>query len=298
LPLYDIIQPFKMKSSFLCIILFSLYFLSVHGWGEEGHKIVAQIANDMLSSSASNLVVQYIGSQYTLVEIAPWPDKYRETSEGAWSEPCHFVDMPKGSIHFNLQADCPGCCVVVAINNYTNLLTQDVPNPTPCDFDDGVEPCPLEFLVHYVGDAHQPLHVGWADDRGGNDVKVNFFGTSTNLHAVWDTGMIEKWTTSYEDAATELEQFIANNPALVEQFESDTDSSDWADESFQYVRTVCYNYTLQNGVPYLYDDYYNDNLPIVKLRLVAAGVRLGTLLNSVMGSNYKIRSKKIRLNRY
>jgi len=272
--------------------LFAISIWSAQGWGEDGHRIVAQIANDMLTTSVGNVVVQYIGSTYTIAEIAPWPDSYRKTAEGAWSEPCHFVDMPKGSVSFNLAADCPGFCVVESITNYTNLLTQDVPNPTPCDFDYGTEPCPLEFLVHYVGDSHQPLHIGWADDRGGNDVTVDFYGTTSNLHAVWDTLIIDRWHSAWQDAVTDLETYMSQNPSVVDQFASDTDPSDWANESFQYVRSTCYNYTLENGVPYLYDDYYNANLPIIQLRLIAGGVRLGTLLNSILAENQVLSRKE------
>jgi len=151
----------------------------------------------------------------------------------------------------------------------------------------------LEFLVHFVGDSHQPLHIGYADDRGGNDVTVNFYGTSTNLHAVWDTGMIERWHDEWTDAVQELEQFMSNNPNVVQEFVSDMNPDDWANESFQYVRSTVYNYTEQNGVPYLYDNYYNANLPVVKLRLIAGGVRLGQLLNTLLVGNSKLKPVKV-----
>lgn len=255
-------------------------------WGEEGHKIVAAVAVNYLSSSTtSNANVFLDNAQYTLPEIAPWADEYRATPQGAWSEPCHFCDLPNDATSFNM-AYCPGCCVVKAIGNYTAILTSEETNPFPCDFTRGDEPCALEFLVHYVGDVHQPLHVSYSSDRGGNEVTVSFFGKTTNLHSVWDTSIIEKWNNQYDDATNELMTIIDNNPDTVQQYLNDMNVIDWADESFEFVRTTCYNYTTDSsGVPQLDEDYYNRNLPIVQWRLIAAGVRLASLLNNILGGN-------------
>ena len=81
----------------------------------------------------------------------------------------------------------------------TAILSGQASNPFQCDYTLGVEPCALEFLTHFVGDIHQPLHVSYADDRGGNSVEVHFFNEKTNLHECWDTKIIEKWTSSVDE---------------------------------------------------------------------------------------------------
>ena len=198
--------------------------------------------------------------------------------------------MPAGSTQFTLSV-CDGvCCVVNAIMNYTKILSGETNNPFQCNFDqsDGVEPCALEFLVHFVGDVHQPLHVGWTADRGGNSIEVYYYDSRTNLHAVWDDKIIQQYNDDYDSFSQELITYINNNPSVVTQYISNMDPSAWANESFQFVRTACYNYTTDSdGKIHLGDDYYNDNLPIIKQRLVAAGVRLGNLLNTLFTSDYK-----------
>jgi len=287
------------------LIYLSLFAQQCISWGEDGHKMIAQIAANMLNPTAQGIVTQFIGSS-TLADIAPLPDTYAHTTQGAWSEPCHYVNMPKGATNFTYPDDCPGpCCVVSSIYNYTKLLSEQQTNPTPCDIDDDdAEPCPLEFLVHFVGDVHQPLHVGFGYDEGGNEVAITFFGQDMNLHHCWDTGIIDYWNSDWSSAASELENMIGNETAQVTEYEGITSPVDWADESFHYVLNTCYNFT-DNGetqfvknyqktksniniiekrqtVPALGQKYYDVNLPIIQQRLIAAGVRLGTLLNAIL----------------
>jgi len=282
-------------------------------WGEEGHKIIAQIASDMLTETASGIVAQFLG-EASMPDVAPFPDFYDHTAAGNWSEPCHFCNLPKGATNFTMEY-CPHFCVVRSIFNYTSILQGEQSNPFECDVDDDdAEPCALIFLIHFVGDVHQPLHVGYGYDEGGNLVPVKFYGESTVLHHVWDDNIIIKWNSNFTDAALELETMMSNEPALVKYYISITNAIDWADESFHFVRSTCYNYTDQNlnvteefwggekahynnkihvnggertisiyeDEPDLTDKYYETNLPIIKQRLIAAGVRLGTLLNNIL----------------
>jgi len=278
---------------FLACLFGSIYVCA--GWGAEGHKMITQIAQDLLTPTAQSVVTQFIGSN-TLADIAPLPDDYDHTPQGAWSAPCHYVNMPQGATHFTM-ADCPGFCVVKSIMNYTGILQKTQANPTPCNLNTSVEPCALEFLVHYVGDVHQPLHVGWGIDEGGNEIAVTYYGTETNLHHVWDTSMIVQWNSDWTSGTATLEAIMQNETALVEKYESDTSPIDWADESFQYVLSTCYNYSnttaddilmrkykglLGRQEPALGQGYYNRNIPIVEQRLIAAGVRLAVLLNTIL----------------
>jgi len=232
------------------IVTLFLFAGQCFGWGEEGHKIVAQIASDRLSTFSQKYVAQFLsGSDYSsIVDIAPLPDDYDHSPAGRWSGPCHYCNLPRGATQFEMSM-CGSCCVVGAINNYTQILGTELNNFQGCQFGYGVEPCAMEFLVHFVGDIHQPLHVGYAYDEGGNTVKVDFFGKQTELHATWDTWIIEKWDKDYQDAATQLESMMAANPTQVAQLAAVTDPLQWADESFDFVRTVVYNFTSNsNGV--------------------------------------------------
>jgi len=284
-----------MKITIAFFVCFSLALNGlVDAWGQEGHQIVAQIALNMLNSNAINEVNQYEGeSGETLPAMAPLPDAYDHTSQGRWSAPMHYCNLPRDATSFQMSY-CPNLCVVKAIQNYTAILSQETPSPCNFDQEDGIEPCALEFLVHFIGDVHQPLHVGYGDDAGGNKVKVSWYGQSVNLHQVWDEKIIQKWDSSYQDATSDLENMMSQNASLVQQFAADTNPIDWANESFGYVLSTVYNFTdsysVDSGsVPQLGDVYYNRNLPIVQLRLIAGGVRLGTSLNSLLGAETAIK---------
>jgi len=263
-----------------CCVILACFATTALSWGSEGHKIVAQIAADRLSSTVKKEVAKFLGSK-TLPDIAPLPDNYDHSSAGSWSSPCHYCNLPRSATSFKLTY-CDGLCVVKSIMNYTQILTKEASKPTACDYSTGVEPCALEFLVHYVGDVHQPLHVSYADDEGGNKVAVSFFGTSTNLHTVWDTSIISRWNSDLTSAVSELEGMMAKDPNMVQHYLNQMDSTVWANESYTYVLSNCYDFTSKNGVGQLSDAYYNTNLPIIQDRLIAAGVRLGQLINNAL----------------
>jgi hypothetical protein len=121
---------------------------------------------------------------------------------------------------------------------FSEFLQEDQTNPEwPHE-----EPSPVSFLIHFVGDCHQPLHVGYAYDFGGTTVSVEFFSTDTNLHDVWDTYIIEKWQGETSSAIEDIENLIANNKTLVDEALSLTTPSQWANQSFEIVRFDVYNY--------------------------------------------------------
>jgi hypothetical protein len=275
-----------MKVSIVLLVIGVL--CGVHyasAWGKQGHMMIAQIAADRLGSSASNKVAQFLGtSGYSLADIAPKPDDYDHSPYGRWSGPCHYCNLPRDATSFNMRY-CPQECVVKSIQNYTRILGGESRSPFQCDFTYGFEPCALEFLVHYVGDVHQPLHVSYADDEGGNKVKVEFFNRKANLHQVWDELIIQRWNSDFQSGTKELEAIISSNPTQVKKYLSVMDPIIWANESYTYVLNTVYNFDeviTKRQTPHLGTAYYDRNLPIVKQRLVAAGVRLGQLLNNIL----------------
>lgn len=276
----------KTISTFVVLIVCAhLMCDSVEAWGKEGHEIVASIAQDSLSSDVFETLKAFLDGS-NLADIAPLPDDYDHSDRGKWSSPCHYVNLPRGDTGFK-WGDCPLFCVVEAINNYTELLREQKSNPIACNYNqkNGVEPCPLEFLVHFVGDIHQPLHISYADDEGGNKVQAEFFGSETNLHAVWDTKIIQKWQpfNNMRQAIDDLEKMISENPTTVKQILSTTDPVAWANESLAFTIANAYNYsTNSHGVAQIDEDYYQNNLEVIKWRLIAAGLRLGQLLTNTL----------------
>jgi len=253
-------------------------------WGEVGHAAIANTAWELMDKAAQAKAETYIPAGATMESIASLADEYAESSEGEWSAHLHYVNMNKGQTMFEMDVDCSNGCVVSAILNNTELLIDDDFLASLVD-----EPNPFEFLVHFVGDVHQPLHVGWGYDKGGNDVECYFFDKKTELHAVWDSGIIERNSTSYSDWSEYLLGIISANSTLIPSYTATMEPSNWADESFDYVRNDVYNFSPNNKVsmvgaePDLGTDYYNHNLPIITERLVAASIRLAALLDKIFG---------------
>ncbi|PRP88466.1 hypothetical protein PROFUN_03183 [Planoprotostelium fungivorum] len=273
-------------------ILFVCFIASAVAWGSMGHRIVAAVAEARLSSASRQYVTQLLKAvdEYDdLLDLAPLADQYSNSGSGDWTSECHYVNVPRGTTAFKDQFCNDDCCVVGAIRNYTNLMARTVRNPVPCKFGKGDEPCPLAFLTHYIADVHQPLHVAYKDDHGGNSVQVSFFGASRdhfgepyNLHSVWDNAMMYQWNSNMGAAIKNLTMWIISNPKLVFEFEKTSDPSEWATESLKITNTRVYaqdfsaNHDIGVG-------YYNANIGIVIQRLVAAGLRLAKTINRITG---------------
>jgi len=267
-------------------------------WGPTGHASVAAIAQSYLGANASTLCQLLLPEvKGDIVQIASWADEVRRNPAYSWSGALHYVDTPDWACNYNTARDChddagvAGNCVTGAIGNYTARLMDGT-------LSQAQRAEALKFLVHFVGDLHQPLHTGFVGDVGGNSITGHFEGQSTNLHAVWDSGIItrrlnisfagspDKWQ-SY--LLTQLKGVWSSKIAGWQQCQTPAPASacatDWAPES---VQLACkYSYVESDGkrhVPQnfrLADPYYNRNFPVIEEQVAKAGVRLANVLNHV-----------------
>jgi hypothetical protein len=232
-------------------------------WGSIGHRVVGRIAESHLSEAAARGVAAILGAE-SLAQAATWPDEIR--SDPAWDRAqfWHFVSLDDGETYETAAKDLRGD-VVEAICRFTKVL-QD----PQAAAEDKVEA--LRFLVHFVGDVHQPLHVGRRADRGGNEVLVTWFDKKTSLHVVWDEKIIEAEKLSF----SELAEFIDHpTPAEIRTWQA-ASVLDWVRESMEVRARV---YAIGNAkLEYL---YAYQNAPLVKRRLLQAGVRLAGRLNAL-----------------
>ena len=135
----------------------------------------------------------------------------------------------------------------------------------------------LKFLIHFVGDVHQPMHVGRDGDRGGNNITVEWFGRTSNLHSVWDSGIIDHQGLSYTEYVAFLDRVTADE---VTQWQSHP-AAVWIQES-QELREVAYGAMGSETVPSLSWDYVNEMRPHLERRMVQGGIRLAGVLNRVL----------------
>lgn len=248
------------------------------GWGKDGHAIVAQIAWDELSPEARGEIRTLLGDS-GLAEVASWADMVRREPNYEWSAPLHYVNMPADADAYIHSRDCPEQgCVVSAIDHFSKILAER--NNSPQDRGEA-----LMFIVHFVGDIHQPLHGGRAEDRGGNSIEVTFLGESTNLHRVWDFGIIEAATdTPWPEQAKALESEITDQDRIAWLASVTPDNwiasaGRWAFESHRLAEQ--YAYTVHSGDE-LGQTYIDHCDPIVDVRLKQAGIRLASVLEACL----------------
>ncbi len=247
--------------------------LPAFGWGPEGHSLVARLAAARLTPAAAARVAEILGPGTTLASISSWADQVRRArSESA---PWHYIDIPINQEHLNMARDCPnGACVVAKIEDFQKVLA--APDTEPEQRKEA-----LMFIVHFVGDMHQPLHCSDNKDKGGNDVKLEFFDKPSNLHSVWDSGLLGR-------LGTEDELFATLNAALTsgtaKKWGRGTVES-WAEQIHTKAQKITYGKLpkapaggqIQIGAAY---ERLAD--PLIRTELEKAGARLAFLLNSTL----------------
>lgn len=257
-------------ASRMYIVLISLalqsYSASVFAWGATGHRVVGQIAETYLSSSARTALQGILGVE-DLAEAATWADEMRSSAEPFWQEKAgawHYVTVPDGQRYPRVEVPEAGDAYT-ALQQFARVL-QDPAADLPA------RQLALRFAIHLVGDLHQPLHVGNGLDRGGNDIKVTWFGEPANLHRLWDTSLIEHQALSYSEMSHWLGRRIT--PAQADLW-LDADPLVWIAESAAVRASI---YPQQQALAY---DYAHVHTPLVERRLSQAGVRLAAWLNRV-----------------
>lgn len=283
-----------MKKTLLVV---SLMFCAqiCFGWGQNGHRIVAQVCYDNLSDQAKKEIDSVLGNQY-LTQVATWPDFIRSEKNWDFAKNWHFVTIDPGLTAEDVikakEDNDTIDNVIEAIDLMRGILKDDAASiKTFQDLMDtnhvkplngSIKATAIAFLVHFIGDIHQPMHVGKNNDHGGNSITVEFFGESSNLHSVWDEGIIQQEQLSY----TEFAAFVNKKQACHKQdLIKKKKVAEWANESVTDRETIyntLYDKTdFDTGLPSFSYNYQHDFLPVVEKRLGAAGYRAAEVFNSI-----------------
>ncbi|MAN58220.1 MAG: S1/P1 Nuclease [Flavobacteriaceae bacterium] len=255
----------RNKLYLLLIILAVTFTATADDWGRTGHRATAEIAEQYLSKKARKAIKELLDGQ-GLAIVSTYADDIKSDSAYKKYGPWHYVNFPFGQTYIEHPKNEEGD-IIVAIQESIATLQNKAASKQEKAFS-------LKLLVHFMGDLHQPLHIGLADDKGGNDFQVRWFGDGTNLHTVWDSKMITEYEMSYSELATtaptlserELEKIKKGNVI------------DWMYES----RTLCEDIYANTEVgeklwyPYMYQ--YMDT---VRAQLQKGGIRLAVLLNEI-----------------
>ena len=249
-------------------------------WGKTGHRVVAAIADTQLSGLARAHIREILGGSESLDEAATWPDEMRSAPEPFWQKtatPWHYVTL-NGIIYDHAPSEGDA---LEALDRFRATL-QD-PKASVAD-----KQLALRFIVHLVGDLHQPLHVGKCCDKGGNDVRVTWFGKPTNLHAAWDSAIVADEQLSFSELAAKLVRHTSDQDVVAWW---DINPRDWISESAQLREQIYANIprpkapkdkkAKADALPDLSYDYVYKFTPVMERRLQQAGVRLAAYLNDI-----------------
>lgn len=248
------------------VLLSTNYSHLAYAWGQTGHRITGEIAEIYLTKEA-RAALKLILDNETLAEISTYADENRSNPDEFWQKvagPYHYVTVPTGKVYEEVDAPEQGDSYT-AILMYTKVLKDAQSKRSD-------KQLAVKMLVHIIGDLHQPLHAGNGTDRGGNDKKVKFFWEDSNLHRVWDSGLIDRKQLSYTEwtaflaskiTPEDVDAWYTNNPLI------------YIRESTQIRDTI---YPEEENISW---QYLYDHTPTMKRRLQQAGVRIAAHLNEI-----------------
>ena len=245
--------------------LFSVIALNMLAWDAVGHKIIADIAYHNLTRKARNQCDKTLGEK-GIIYYSSWADEVRSDSTYNYSSAWHYQNLAPNLTDSDLallykNPSMEGEHAFFAIETMKTRLKRDKNDAEA-----------LKFLVHFVGDVHQPMHTGRAEDRGGNSISVTWFRNPTNLHSVWDGRIIEAKRMSYSEYSEYLRHKFAKN---TKEFKQNSML-----QSIQLVYNVSnkiYNYGVpENTYRYIYD--FSDDTDEMLFR---AGIILANVLNEI-----------------
>ena len=279
---------------FVTVVLVVLFPVRTAAWGNKGHQVIARIAMERLSTDARQSIAELLDSGETLESISTWADQIR--LQRADTRSWHFVEIPlNDSRYVQMKACGKGqTCIIEAITKQLAILKDPSNDPK-------ARAEALKFVVHFIGDLHQPFHVSTntnPPDDGANQVRVtSLSGRATRLHDVWDNDLVEfglGQAKSVGDYATQLGRKYGsaamnkmNQRSLISTQGSPTD---WALETHK----LCWNAYYHTSGDFMVNnpkrswkldqEYYNKNLPVVEGQLVRAGLRLAKILNDTFAA--------------
>jgi hypothetical protein len=267
-------------------------------WGPEGHRMVGEIAARFLNARASAQVLDLLrndrladgqpSGRRTLAEVANWADEIKETEWGKRRGSWHYDDVPLCETAVYEKYCRNGRCASAQLARQIGILGDEQASR-------GRRNEALKWIVHLMGDIHQPLHAGNRGDRGGNRVQVSFFGErdnppygSINLHAIWDVHMVRRLISERGGERAIVSAAVADRDRNTWEKGS---ISDWIGESHRIAKDVAYpllpvEVACSNkiaGVVAIGEAYYSKAAPLIEIQIRNAGIRLARTLNEALG---------------
>ncbi|WP_311954606.1 S1/P1 nuclease [Mucilaginibacter terrae] len=239
--------------------------LGLISWGFKGHRAVATIAQNHLNASVAYVASAYLKGEQ-MEAVSTWADENRDPKTAPW----HYINLPLG-----LSRDAFVKAVQESDNNVYTAILKTEATLKDVNASDEAKNEAMKYLIHLVGDAHQPMHVSRKEDKGGNTIQVRFDNKGTNLHSLWDSKLIDKEGLGQEDI---VKTYDTATPAEIKKWQSDS-PFEWLWESYQITTELYANAKPGQNID---DVYYQKYIPVIHKRIDQAGIRLAGELNRLL----------------
>lgn len=245
------------------LVFISILSIALISWGAKGHRAVATIAEKHLTANTAKVVSVYLKGE-NMADVSTWADENRDKTTAPW----HYLNLPLGlsyeqfaeAVSKQGNDNVYSAILKVEANLKDKALSPEQKNES------------LKYLIHLIGDAHQPMHVSRAEDKGGNTIQVRFDGRGTNLHSIWDTKLIDHEGLSNAEMAR---QYDWANPAQIKKWQADSPMQ-WLWESYQISSELYADIKPGQNID---EAYYKKYISTIHLRIDQAGIRLAGELN-------------------
>jgi len=258
----------SVKIIFITVVLL-IVFLPLKAnnpdWGATGHRAIGEIANNYLKGKTKRAILNLLDGQ-SLALVSTFGDDIKSDKRYNEFYSWHYVNMPFGVKYEDAEKNPKGD-LVTGIEKCKKVILDE--NATKED-----KVFYLKMLVHLIGDLHQPMHVGRKEDKGGNDVQVQWFNRGTNLHRVWDSDMINHFNMTYTEIAKNSDEISKEQVKFLQK----GTTIDWANET----QTLAIKaYASADSGDKLGYKYMYDNFGLVRSQLQKGGIRLAQVLNDL-----------------
>lgn len=251
------------------ILIFFLLPILTFGnfWGKTGHRVTGQIAENHLKGKTKRALKDLLDG-HSLAYVSTFADEIKADRSFSKYSPWHYVNYPLNMRYVDAEKSEYGD-LVVAIERCKEIIKNENSSREERVFH-------LKMLIHLIGDLHQPMHASRAEDKGGNDIQVQWFGEGSNLHRVWDKNLIESYGMTYTELAFELDKVSRKERKKIQE----GTIYDWVDESHQICAEIYESAEVGEKLGYQYTYKYND---LLFGQLQKGGLRLAKVLNDLFG---------------
>ncbi|HEU0064692.1 MAG TPA: S1/P1 nuclease [Flavisolibacter sp.] len=256
----------------LLVVAAALFYIPLKSfaWGLLGHRIIGEIAYSYLTPKAKSEVQKILGYE-SMAMASNWADFVRSDTSFKYLDSWHYIDfdkdMPYAEMKRLLQSDTAHDAYTAIVFLKKELKKKNIPLDKKQMY--------LRLLIHIVGDIHQPLHVSKSGDMGGNDIKVSWFGVSSNLHRVWDSQLIDNQQLSYTEYTNAINHISKASRLLLQK----QPLSQWIYDSYLISNKL--HADIKTPDPKLSYLYVYQHLSIVNEQLLKGGIHLAAILNDI-----------------